>query len=196
MFDRGGNWNLPNAITVARLALVPVFVAAFALDRTDLAWWVFAIAGISDALDGALARLLKQRTVLGALLDPLADKSLLAASFICLAAKGWVPVWLAALVIGRDLIIVGGLYWMDKIGVEVRTRIAPVWTSKCNTMAQIALVFWVLMSRSLGWGDSEVEEFLEHTVLVLTVVTGAQYLLRGWDLLWERRGKRGPDLGQ
>jgi cardiolipin synthase len=103
MSDGGSNWNLANAITVSRVALVPVFVAAFVVDRPDLALVVFALAGLSDALDGVLARLLKQRTQFGALLDPLADKLFAAVLMVVLWWRGLADWRLLALAAGMDL---------------------------------------------------------------------------------------------
>lgn len=194
--DSASNWNLPNAITLGRILLVPVFVAAFWMGRLDLAWGAFTLAGVSDALDGILARVLRQRTVLGAMLDPLADKFLVVASFICLGLAGWLPAWVVVLVLARDAVIVGGLFWLKHKGVDVEANICPAWASKCNTVTQIALAFCVLLSLAFGLDLTGLEQFLVHAVGVLAVVSGGQYLLRGWAMLSERVGRRPPDMGQ
>ena len=123
---RENNWTIPNLLTVSRIMLTPGFVMAFVDQRFDLAWVLFAIAGFTDALDGTLARLLKQRSTFGAMLDPLADKILLVTSFICLAVQDWIPGWLSILVVSRDVFIVGGLALLNYSGVDVKRGIRPV----------------------------------------------------------------------
>ena len=194
--DGASNWNLPNAISLLRILLTPVFLAAFWTGRMDWALGAFVTAGASDALDGTLARLLKQRTALGAMLDPLADKFLLLASYLSLGLAGWLPAWLVSLVLARDLVILGGLWVLRRAGVDVRANICPAWASKCNTAAQIGLVACTMLSRGLGLGVPHWELFFLHAVVVLAVVSGGQYVLRGWALLSERHGRRPPDMGQ
>lgn len=147
---RESNWTLPNLLTVLRIMLTPGFVMAYVQQRFDLAWVLFAVAGLTDALDGILARLLHQRTRLGSMLDPLADKVLLDTSFICLALQDWLPQWLTILVVSRDAIIVGGLVLMQFFGVEVKNRIRPTWVGKTTTTFQILLVLFVMAEQSLG----------------------------------------------
>jgi cardiolipin synthase len=96
------NWTIPNILTLVRILLTPAIVTAFVDHHLELVWIIFAVAGITDALDGFLARLLGQRSFLGSVLDPLADKILLDTTFICLGIKGWVPPWLVVLVVSRD----------------------------------------------------------------------------------------------
>jgi cardiolipin synthase len=190
------NWNLPNAISLVRILLTPVFLFAFWTGRLDWALGAFVAAGASDALDGTLARLLKQRTDLGAMLDPLADKFLLLASYLSLGLAGWLPVWVVALVLARDLVILGGLWVLRRAGVDVRANICPAWASKCNTAAQIGLVFCTMLARGFGLELPHWEQFFLHAVVVLAAVSGGQYVLRGWALLSERHGRRPPDMGQ
>ncbi|MEW5773122.1 MAG: CDP-alcohol phosphatidyltransferase family protein [Thermodesulfobacteriota bacterium] len=194
--DGASNWNLPNAISLVRILLTPVFLAAFWSGRMDWALGAFVLAGVSDALDGTLARLLKQRTALGAILDPLADKFLLVAAYLSLGLAGWLPAWVVALVLARDLVILGGLWVLRRSGVDVRANICPAWASKCNTVAQIGLVFCVMLSRGFGLDILPWELFFLHSVAVLAAVSGGQYVLRGWALLSERHGRRPPDMGQ
>ncbi|MDP3426615.1 MAG: CDP-alcohol phosphatidyltransferase family protein, partial [Humidesulfovibrio sp.] len=120
---RENNWTIPNLLTVSRILMTPGIVMAFADKRFDIAWVLFALAGLTDALDGALARILKQRSSFGAMLDPLADKILLDTSFTCLAVQGWIPSWLAVLVVSRDVFIVGGLALLQYSGVDVKRGI-------------------------------------------------------------------------
>lgn len=180
---RENNWTIPNLLTVVRIMLTPVVVMAFIQKRIDLALLSFFVAGITDALDGLLARLLKQRTELGAMLDPLADKVLIVATILCLGIMEWVPSWLVVIVITRDLIIVGGLMLVSLWGVDVRTQIHPSFASKTNTSAQIVLILLVLTGR-LGW---DVLPWLQPVALyvtaVLTIITGVDYVLRGLALI-------------
>jgi cardiolipin synthase len=140
--------TLPNLITLARLAMVPATIWLILQQRLDLAFVVFVAAGISDGLDGWLARITGTRSVVGALLDPLADKALLVSSYVTLAAVGVLPDWLAILVVFRDVVIVGGLGLMWTLGQ--RPEIRPLYISKMNTFAQIALVALVLFTQGFA----------------------------------------------
>jgi cardiolipin synthase len=176
---RENNWTIPNLLTVTRIMLTPGFVMAFVDHRLDLAWVLFAIAGLTDALDGTLARLLKQRSTFGAILDPLADKILLVTSFTCLAVQDWIPQWLAILVVSRDLFIVGGLALLHYSGVDVKRGIKPVWISKCATTVQISLVLLVMVEHSMMRFHPDIHKWLVCAVAVLTALSGAYYLVVG-----------------
>ncbi|MES9995048.1 CDP-alcohol phosphatidyltransferase family protein [Desulfovibrio aminophilus] len=182
MFLREDNWTIPNLLTISRILLTPAFVVAFIGHRFDLAWGLFALAGLTDALDGLLARLLHQRTRLGGMLDPLADKILLVTSYICLSMAGFLPAWLVALVVSRDAIIVGGLVLLNFWGVEVRDRIHPSVWGKLTTAAQISLVFVVMLQGSLGRSWPLLLDGLIFLAAVLTVVSGVHYVRRGFAL--------------
>ncbi|WP_461210974.1 CDP-alcohol phosphatidyltransferase family protein [Desulfocurvus sp. DL9XJH121] len=180
---RENNWTIPNLLTVVRILLTPVIVTAFIHQRVNLALLTFAVAGVTDALDGTLARVLRQRTTLGAMLDPLADKVLIVASFLCMGVLDWAPAWLVVLVISRDLLIVGGLILVSLLGVDVRSRIRPTFASKTNTTLQIVFILLILAERG-GWLDAP---RLLYTVLYLTaaftIYTGVDYTLRGLALM-------------
>lgn len=173
------NWTIPNLLTVTRIMLTPGIVMAFVDKRIDIAWVLFAIAGFTDALDGTLARLLKQRSTFGAILDPLADKTLLVTSFICLAIVDWIPGWLAVLVVSRDVFIVGGLVLLNYSGVDVKRGIKPVWVSKCATLAQISLVLLIMVEHSSATSHPELRLGLVGAVAALTALSGAIYLVIG-----------------
>ena len=176
---RENNWTIPNLLTVARIMLTPGFVIAFADQRFGLAWVLFAVAGLTDALDGTLARILKQRSTFGAMLDPLADKVLLVTSFLCLALQGWLPRWLSVLVVSRDVFIVGGLALLHYSGVDVKRGIKPAWISKCTTLAQISLVLLVMVEHSMDLPHPVLHSGLVWTVAALTVMSGGYYLTIG-----------------
>lgn len=180
---RENNWTIPNLLTVTRILLTPGIVMAFVDRRIDVAWVLFAVAGFTDALDGTLARLLKQRSTFGAMLDPLADKTLLVTSFICLAIMDWIPGWITVLVVSRDVFIVGGLIFLNYSGVDVRRDIKPVWISKCATLAQISLVLLVLVEHSMQPFHPWLRLGLLAAVAALTALSGGYYLLVGLSMM-------------
>lgn len=175
------NWTIPNALTVARILFTPVFVTLF-LDGNHLgALSMFFLAGLTDALDGFLARVLNQRSPLGAILDPLADKILLDTAYICLALAGWVPNWLAVAVVSRDLVILAGVALLAFWGQDMRGRIQPSVVSKMTTACQMALVLLAFLHGTAPWGG-RVEWLVAAMVWVtgaLTVASGCHYVIKG-----------------
>lgn len=189
------NWTIPNLLTIFRVLLTPVFVVLFMQERLYSALLTFGLAGLTDALDGTIARVLHQRSRLGAMLDPLADKILLVTSFVCLAIKGWIPGWLAVVVVSRDVIIVGGLAVLSFSGVDLKERIKPLMISKINTTAQMLLILAVLGGRAFfGNGDEAAlilaQGILVATVAVLSVLSGALYIFK-WFGSFPTDGKNG-----
>jgi len=162
---------------------------AYTSENFNLAWILFAIAGLTDALDGFIARIFNQRTQLGAMLDPLADKALLVTSFICLAIKGWIPNWFTILVVSRDLIIIGGLALISFWGVNVRSRIKPIWISKFTTAAQIFLVIFVMIQRSFNLDYPGALSILVWVTAVATMISGVVYVRKGFELFSEETEK-------
>ena len=140
---------LPNLISLARLVLVPVSVDMIALHRWPEAFAIFLIAGISDGLDGWIARRFDLRSDLGAYLDAIADKALLICDYVTLAIVGVLPMGLALVVVSRDLMIMGAviLAWLLDRPMEIR----PLWISKANTFAQIGFVALVLSMAAFDW---------------------------------------------
>ena len=183
--SRDAIWTVPNILTIVRILLTPAFVMAYITENFNFAWILFAIAGLTDALDGFLARIWDQRTQLGAMLDPLADKILLVTSFICLALKGWIPPWFTVLAVSRDAIIVGGLALLNFWGVEVRSRIKPIWVSKITTAAQIILVVFVMIQRSFSLDYLLLQNIMVWGTAGLTIVSGTAYVRRGFELFSE-----------
>jgi cardiolipin synthase len=176
--------HLPNLITLLRIALVVPLCWLIETGRADLAWLVAAIAGLSDALDGLLAKRFGWQTWIGGMLDPVADKLLLTASFIWLARAGGLPAWLALLVVGRDVIIVSGavLYHV----LFGRFQAEPSLLSKTTTVLQIALVLVVLLhlSRWITLGPA-VQALLFVIVAAATVASGVHYIVA-----WSLRARR------
>ena len=172
--------DIPNLITVFRFLLVTPVVWAMLDDRFGLALLLFGIAGLSDAVDGYLAKRNNWSSRLGAILDPLADKLLLVCAFVTLGWLGLIPLWLVALIILRDIIIVTGAlvyhYKVEKITME------PSMVSKLNTFTQILLVFTVMFSRGIQALPDTWIDVLLYAVLVTTVWSGLGYI---WT--WGRR---------
>lgn len=181
MARSAGNWTIPNALTMARILLTPFFVVFFLDGNYIGALSMFFLAGLSDALDGLLARLLDQRSALGAILDPLADKILLVTSFICLAHAGWIPLWLAVLVVSRDVIILGGIALLTFWGRDMRQSIQPSLISKLTTATQMALVLTGFLVGMDVWGGAG-EALLAGLIWIagaLTIVSGGHYVAKG-----------------
>lgn len=174
-------FNLPNLLSLLRMGLIPLFVIALLRGEAVKALAIFATAGLSDALDGFLARVLNQRSLLGAYLDPIADKLLLTTAYIVLTAvngtAGWVPIplWVTVLVIARDvLILVVALALALALDV---TEFPPTILSKLNTVCQVAGVILVLLSAPTDWADPAAEIGV-YVVGALTVASGIDYIYR------------------
>jgi cardiolipin synthase (CMP-forming) len=138
----GSALNIPNLLTVLRFFLVPIVIVSIIDKQWMFALVIFVIAGVTDAVDGFVARQFDMRTELGAYLDPLADKALLVSIYITLAVAGIIPVWLAVLVVSRDVMIVGAVIvsWLMENPVEIN----PLKLSKANTLAQISFAALML----------------------------------------------------
>jgi cardiolipin synthase len=172
--------NLPNIITFARLCAVPLAVWLVLQRQMALAFGLFALAGLSDAVDGWLARR-RGGSALGAMLDPVADKALLVSMFVTLAAIQVLPSWIAILVVFRDLVIVGGLMVMWQLSMPV--RIKPLLFSKLNTALQLLLVGVVLLLEGFGLRAPWLRILLIWTVAATTLGSGAAYV---WKAARER----------
>lgn len=184
-FDQARLINIANGLTAMRVLLVPLFVYLLISERFRPALLVFVVCGTSDLLDGLLARSLRQRTVVGFYLDPIADKLLMATSFILLAIVKVVPVWLSIMVISRDVfILVGSLLFLILLESE---DIAPTKISKGNTATQIVTVIYFLATRAFpGIWDlipAGTEPWLTGIVVAAcalsTATSGLHYLLIG-----------------
>jgi cardiolipin synthase len=168
--------NVPNLLTLSRLMSVPLMIWLIVGERFGVAFWVFVGAGISDALDGFIAKRFDCRTRLGALLDPAADKALLSSVYVALGIAELLPNWLVILVVFRDVTIIGGFVLFQTIAVP--RNFDPLYISKVNTLAQIALVGYVLGRLGLGFGDGALTSVLVAVTAVTTVLSGLSYLVR------------------
>jgi cardiolipin synthase len=171
--------NLPNLITIGRILLVPVVVWAIASRQMQIAFLIFLIAGLSDAIDGFLAKRLGMTSDLGAHLDPLADKVLIVSIYIALGITEAIPRWIVILVVSRDILIVGGVMLAWFLGKPMRVR--PVLVSKLNTVAQIVLACLVLASLAFGVAFSLAEYIVMSIVAALTLASVGFYV-REWVL--------------
>ncbi|MCF8483243.1 MAG: CDP-alcohol phosphatidyltransferase family protein [Rhodospirillum sp.] len=193
---RAGLRGLPNALTLTRFALVPL--AAVQLFDRDwrAAFWVFVAAGVTDALDGWLARLLDARSTLGATLDPLADKALLVTTFTCLALVGEIPYWLLALVVVRDLgILLGAAHLRHRVGRPLKIR--PSLLGKANTLAQILLCAVIIGVGAFPVDLTGVDRIMILVVAAITLASGLSYLHSWYRRTWDgqsppRERGRGP----
>lgn len=164
---------VPNAITVVRIALVPVFILALNDREYFTALIVFVIAGVSDSLDGFIAKQFNLTTRVGAILDPVADKLLLVSAYIMLAVVGHLPLWLVLTVGFRDLMIVGGYLVYNSLGpVQMR----PTYLSKFNTFMQITLVVVVLVQQAGLLPLPTLHWYLMYMVFVTTVTSALLYV--------------------
>lgn len=174
--------NIPNLITLLRIILVPIIVILLIQGSFLKALIVFVVAGLSDALDGFLARVMNQQTVLGAYLDPIADKALLASSFVTLSVLHIVPSWLAVIVISRDFIILLGISVLSIMSISVEIR--PTLISKVTTALQLITVLLALSLRSLPFDVNGSWSLAIYWVTALfTIVSGLNYMARGIGLI-------------
>jgi len=165
--------TIPNLITSIRIILAPIFVIYLINDRFLSALVVFIFAGLSDGADGLLARLLHQKSKLGAYLDPLADKILLIAGFVVLSVRGFVPPWLTVTVISRDVLILLGVLILFLNGTKFKIR--PSVLSKMTTCLQIGTVLLVL-SKNHFQPLSQISDYLFWVTGVFTITSGLHYM--------------------
>ncbi|HUC43780.1 MAG TPA: CDP-alcohol phosphatidyltransferase family protein [Candidatus Sulfotelmatobacter sp.] len=182
---RVGNWTLANQLTFLRLAAIPFFILAVLEARFTLALGIFIAAGVTDLLDGLIARVFKQRTKLGAYLDPAADKLLLTAGFVLLtrypnlfqsiAMTNRIPIFLTILVISRDVLIVSTA-WMLHLAYG-ETRFRPSLAGKIATGTELVTIGIVLLFNALGRAHPIVRVAI-GTTLVTILVSGFHYMWR------------------
>jgi len=172
--------NIPNLLSLLRIILVPIIVIFLIQDEYVKALIVFVLAGLTDALDGTLARLLNQQTELGAFLDPLADKVLLSTSFIALSIFRLIPGWLTVIVISRDLIILIGIMTLSMMSVKY--EIKPIFVSKITTALQIITVFLALLLKTVMLDiihHYDIVTILAWITAFFTILSGLMYISKG-----------------
>jgi cardiolipin synthase len=166
--------NIPNLITLGRILLVPVVVWAIASGTMWIAFVLFVAAGVSDAVDGYLAKRFHMTTELGGLLDPLADKALIVSIYITLGVNGAIPRWLVILVVSRDIMIVGAFMLSWLVGNPLKVK--PLLVSKLNTVAQILFACVVLGSLGFDIQADTLKLVLMGLVAALTLLSVAAYV--------------------
>jgi cardiolipin synthase len=172
------SWNpglsIPNLITLARILAVPVIVWAIAAGEIRIAFALFLVAGLSDLVDGFLAKHFGMATELGAYLDPLADKAMIVSIYVALGIVEAMPRWLVILVVSRDIMIVSAvmLSWL----VDKPVKLKPLTVSKLNTVAQIVYATFVLAALAFKWDIPLVINSLMALVAALTLLSIAFYV--------------------
>jgi cardiolipin synthase len=172
--------NIPNYLTLLRIILIPFFIDLLMYGYYREALLVFLAACVTDGLDGLLARLMNQKSELGAFLDPMADKLLILSAFVTLAYLGKLPVWLVIIVVSRDVILTMGslIVYFTTDTLEIRPSII----GKATTVAQFSVVTLSLILMSYRSGI-EFMAVLQLTTGVITIISGAQYVARGVKLV-------------
>jgi len=169
--------HIPNVLSAIRLVLAPATAAFVVTDNFLAAFGVFAFAGFTDAIDGTLAKLLNCPTQFGKVLDPLADKALMTAAFLALAFVHDVPWWLAAIVIGRDVLIGAGVGLLLLMGRRLDTT--PLFVGKLTTALQITYLAVHLAALAFGLSLGDAVPADAYILAVLTAASGAGYAWRG-----------------
>lgn len=175
--------NIPNAISFLRLCSVPVFIWLLLRHDLKLAFWLFTAAAVSDAIDGFIAKKLNQLTMLGAYLDPLADKALLVSAFFILGMQDVLPMWLVLIVIFRDLVIVGGALVFETVTKSLRME--PLLISKTNTLMQILMIMSTLAHLLFAVPGDHIVTLLQYVVAGTTITSGVAYIV-----IWSSRAQQ------
>ena len=180
-------WTIPNLLTLFRLILVPFVAWRLAVHDVHGAFWLFALAAVTDMLDGYLARRLNQRSVLGAWLDPIADKVMLLTTLTMLTWIELLPIWLLAVVVVRDLIVISGAEAFRRLtgGLDVQ----PTLSGKAATAMEFVLALLVLADIGLEWGA-------DWIILPLAALTAGVVALSGLRYVWIWTGKTRAFLRQ
>lgn len=171
--DTTRGFNLANKITISRLLLVPVFAIFLIYQRPGFSLALFIMASLADALDGYLARSRQERTVLGAILDPTADKLLMFSAYLIMGINGLIPPWLSIVVISRDILIsIGYLSLYIAVGFIMPT---PTYLGKITAVAQVISMVCALLALTVGAGDRWELLLAYLPAGVLTVLSGFHY---------------------
>ena len=183
--------TIPNLLTVIRILLTPLFVILLIREHFGFALLVFVIAGVSDGLDGLIARYFNQRTALGAILDPIADKMLLAAAYVSLGVLAVIPGWLTVVVITRDVVILLGVDVFSLMDIDF--EINPSIISKITTVLQVVTVCLALLRFDRS-GLGELQLLFYWVTAGFTILSGLHYIFIGMGIL--QRGAGGGTKGE
>jgi cardiolipin synthase len=166
--------SIPNLITLARILTVPLIVWAITSGQMKIAFILFLAAGVSDAVDGYLAKRFNMASEIGAYLDPLADKALIVSIYVALGIADAIPRWLVILVVSRDIMIIGAVILSTLLGSPIAVK--PLLVSKLNTVAQIFFACLVLASLGFGFDLGVITPLVMGLVAVLTLLSIGFYL--------------------
>ncbi len=172
--------NLANYISLFRVSIIPAFVILLLRHQPSLPFLLFSLAIVTDGLDGMVARINKQKTKLGSILDPMADKLLLASAYITLAILRLLPLWVVIIVFGRDLVLFSG--WLIIYFYTGKSTVVPTIVGKATAVLQMTVIFLVLLSGSgyLAQGKwLAVKPILISVMVLFTVISGMEYTFRG-----------------
>ena len=175
--------TIPNIITMIRIILTPVFVIYLINGQLITGLIVLVICGVSDGLDGFIARVFKQKSRLGSYLDPLADKIILVSAFVTLGIMGFLPSWLSVVVISRDVLILIGIIILYLTGFELNVK--PVISSKVTTCFQFGTVIAVL-ARDYLVPVQEYYSYLYYITALLTIISFLQYLYQWLNMMVDK----------
>ena len=181
-------------LTLSRLVLTPVFLALFLVGQTGWAIVVFCVAGLTDLVDGTVARLCGHPSKAGAILDPLADKALVQTCFIALAVVRVLPLWFVLLAAARDVMILGGILYLSRIQAKLPFKAAVV--SKIATFFMLAVAVSGLLMRydpSLFFLGRSIQWWVAYSVIAtaaLLIVSGIRYVMIGFEIVRRRSASR------
>lgn len=179
--------TIPNIITMIRILLTPLFVIYLINDQLLTGLVILVICGVSDGLDGLIARVFKQKSKLGSYLDPLADKIILMSAFIALSIRGFLPSWLSVAVISRDMLIMIGVVILYLADVDL--NIKPAISSKITTCFQFLTVIAVL-AREYLLNYQDYYLYLYYVTIFFTIVSFLQYLYQWLNMMVDKTGKQ------
>jgi len=182
--------NAPNLLSLFRILVTFFFILAVYYDRLDYALCLFILQGVTDLLDGFIARVMGKKTELGAYLDPIADKTMLVAAFIMLSIKHIVPVWLPVLVILKDLVVAIGFFSLYRVVGYIKP--IPSIFGKITTTCQIATVLYILLAQIFFWSNAWAYNAFIFVTVFFTVLSGCHYIYYGIKTLREYRAKQSP----
>jgi cardiolipin synthase len=166
--------SIPNVITLARILTVPLIVWAITSGEMRAAFFLFLAAGVSDAVDGFLAKRFNMTSELGAYLDPLADKALIVSIYVSLGIADLIPRWLVILVVSRDIMIIGAVILSTLLGTPMAMK--PLLVSKLNTVAQIVCACLVLASLGFSFNPGVASQLAMGLVAILTLLSIGFYV--------------------
>ncbi len=178
---------VPNILTLARIAMVPWLIVLLQRQEYTASLIVFVVAGLSDGLDGYIAKRFNAHTQLGAILDPLADKALLVSAYLMLSLVGEIPFWLMIVVVFYDIVIIGGYLIMFLLYGSIKME--PLKISKVNTFSQILYIVVVLAAAAFALQIGLALSLLAYLVLITSVWSGSAYVA-----IWSLRTMQNPEL--